>query len=68
MNKVADDYGRRKQFNTAIAAVMELLNTFDKTDLSPATPAGRWPRKRWKASRCCSSRSCHTSVRRFLPN
>ncbi|MEF8701765.1 MAG: leucine--tRNA ligase [Candidatus Accumulibacter sp. UW26] len=24
--KVADDYGRRKQFNTAIAAVMELLN------------------------------------------
>jgi leucyl-tRNA synthetase len=25
--KVADDYGRRKQFNTAIAAVMELLNT-----------------------------------------
>ncbi|MCL2829632.1 MAG: leucine--tRNA ligase [Betaproteobacteria bacterium] len=24
--KVGDDYGRRKQFNTAIAAVMELLN------------------------------------------
>jgi leucyl-tRNA synthetase len=39
MGKVADDYGRRKQFNTAIAAVMELLNAFDKTDL--ADPAGR---------------------------
>ena len=30
--KVSDDYGRRQQFNTAIAAVMELLNQFDKTD------------------------------------
>ncbi|MCL2346409.1 MAG: leucine--tRNA ligase [Desulfobulbus sp.] len=39
MNKVADDYGRRKQFNTAIAAVMELLNAYDKTDLADA--AGR---------------------------
>ncbi|MCK6412821.1 MAG: leucine--tRNA ligase [Azonexus sp.] len=43
MQKVADDYGRRKQFNTAIAAVMELLNAYDKanngTDLSDA--AGR---------------------------
>ncbi len=27
IGKVGDDYGRRKQFNTAIAAVMELLNT-----------------------------------------
>lgn len=32
--KVSDDYGRRQQFNTAIAAVMELLNQFDKTDTS----------------------------------
>ncbi|MDO4907041.1 leucine--tRNA ligase [Neisseria sp.] len=32
--KVGDDYGRRQQFNTAIAAVMELLNQFDKTDTS----------------------------------
>lgn len=39
MNKVADDYGRRKQFNTAIAAVMELLNAYDKTPLADA--AGR---------------------------
>ncbi|NDV13657.1 leucine--tRNA ligase [Crenobacter caeni] len=31
IQKVADDYGRRQQFNTAIAAVMELLNTYDKT-------------------------------------
>ena len=30
--KVSDDYDRRQQFNTAIAAVMELLNQFDKTD------------------------------------
>ncbi|MCP2039971.1 leucyl-tRNA synthetase [Neisseria sp. HSC-16F19] len=30
--KVSDDYDRRMQFNTAIAAVMELLNQFDKTD------------------------------------
>jgi leucyl-tRNA synthetase len=37
--KVADDYGRRKQFNTAIAAVMELLNAYDKTALDDA--AGR---------------------------
>ncbi|HLO62608.1 MAG TPA: class I tRNA ligase family protein, partial [Azonexus sp.] len=39
MGKVANDYGRRKQFNTAIAAVMELLNAFDKADLKDA--AGR---------------------------
>jgi leucyl-tRNA synthetase len=37
--KVHDDYGRRQQFNTAIAAVMELLNAYDKTDLR--TPEGR---------------------------
>ncbi|MDD2884229.1 MAG: leucine--tRNA ligase [Dechloromonas sp.] len=37
MQKVADDYGRRKQFNTAIAAVMELLNAYDKCDLADAT-------------------------------
>ena len=30
--KVSDDYGRRQQFNTTIAAVMELLNQYDKTD------------------------------------
>jgi len=34
--KVTDDYGRRKQFNTAIAAVMELLNAADRTDLADA--------------------------------
>ena len=32
--KVTDDYDRRQQFNTAIAAVMELLNQYDKTDIS----------------------------------
>jgi leucyl-tRNA synthetase len=30
IGKVADDYGRRKQFNTAIAAVMELLNAYGR--------------------------------------
>ena len=33
IQKVADDYGRRQQFNTAIAAVMEFLNAFAKIDL-----------------------------------
>ena len=37
--KVNDDYGRRQQFNTAVAAVMELLNAYDKADLNDA--AGR---------------------------
>ncbi len=32
--KVTDDCERRQQFNTAIAAVMELLNQYDKTDTS----------------------------------
>ena len=32
--KVTGDYDRRQQFNTAIAAVMELLNQYDKTDTS----------------------------------
>ena len=32
--KVTDDYDRRQQFNTAIAAVMELLNQYDKTNTS----------------------------------
>jgi leucyl-tRNA synthetase len=38
IGKVADDYGRRKQFNTAIAAVMELLNAYGKVgaDLASA--------------------------------
>lgn len=29
IGKVSDDYGRRQQFNTAIAAVMELLNQYE---------------------------------------
>jgi leucyl-tRNA synthetase len=42
IGKVADDYGRRKQFNTAIAAVMELLNAYARiTDDSPAARAVR---------------------------
>ncbi|MDO4696463.1 MAG: leucine--tRNA ligase [Neisseria sp.] len=34
--KVTDDCERRQQFNTAIAAVMELLNQYDRTDTSSA--------------------------------
>lgn len=34
IQKVEHDYGRRQQFNTAIAAVMELLNAYDKADKS----------------------------------
>ncbi len=37
--KVSDDYGRRQQFNTAIAAVMELMNALAKAD--DASPVGR---------------------------
>ncbi|MBR6026206.1 MAG: leucine--tRNA ligase [Neisseriaceae bacterium] len=36
IGKITDDYGRRQQFNTAIAAVMELLNQYEKTDCSTA--------------------------------
>ncbi|MDH5264321.1 MAG: class I tRNA ligase family protein, partial [Betaproteobacteria bacterium] len=39
IDKVGDDYGRRLQFNTAIAAVMELLNALG--DLKDASPAAR---------------------------
>jgi leucyl-tRNA synthetase len=37
IGKVTDDYGRRKQFNTAIAAVMELLNAYAKIGDDSAT-------------------------------
>jgi leucyl-tRNA synthetase len=37
IQKVSDDYGRRQQFNTAIAAVMELLNAYDKAPRTDAT-------------------------------
>ena len=39
IQKVGDDYGRRHAFNTAIAAVMELLNAVAKFD--DASPNGR---------------------------
>ncbi|MFX5225996.1 hypothetical protein ABTC73_20495, partial [Acinetobacter baumannii] len=32
IQKVGDDYGRRHSFNTAIAALMELLNAVSKFD------------------------------------
>ena len=37
--KVGDDYGRRQQYNTAIAAVMELMNTVAK--FNDDSPQGR---------------------------
>ncbi|MGQ0501267.1 MAG: leucine--tRNA ligase [Panacagrimonas sp.] len=37
--KVGDDFGRRKQYNTAIAAVMELMNTASRSE--DASPQGR---------------------------
>jgi leucyl-tRNA synthetase len=37
--KIGDDYGRRKQYNTAIAAVMELMNAVAKFE--DASPQGR---------------------------
>jgi len=39
IDKVGDDYGRRMQFNTAIAAIRELLNLHDT--LKDKTPAAR---------------------------
>jgi leucyl-tRNA synthetase len=39
IEKVGDDYGRRLQFNTAIAAVRELLNLY--TDLQDRSPVAR---------------------------
>jgi leucyl-tRNA synthetase len=39
IRKVTDDYGRRQQFNTAIAAVMELMNALAK--LEDASPSAR---------------------------
>jgi leucyl-tRNA synthetase len=39
IEKVADDYGRRLQFNTAIAAVRELLNLY--SDLQDRGPVAR---------------------------
>ena len=39
IEKVADDYGRRLQFNTAIAAVRELLNLY--ADLKDDSPVAR---------------------------
>jgi leucyl-tRNA synthetase len=37
IEKVADDYGRRHSFNTAISSVMELMNALAKIDATDAT-------------------------------
>jgi leucyl-tRNA synthetase len=37
IQKIDDDYGRRKTFNTAIAAIMELLNSLAKFEEDTAT-------------------------------
>ncbi|QJR13381.1 leucine--tRNA ligase [Usitatibacter palustris] len=41
IDKVADDYGRRWQFNTAIAAVRELLNLYSLVKDKDRSPAAR---------------------------
>ena len=41
ITKVTDDYGRRKQFNTAVAAVMELMNALARLPEDASTPALR---------------------------
>ncbi|HET8817192.1 MAG TPA: leucine--tRNA ligase [Pseudidiomarina sp.] len=40
IQKVTDDMGRRQNFNTAIAAIMELLNRLQKADLSHPLECG----------------------------
>jgi leucyl-tRNA synthetase len=37
IEKITDDFGRRHSFNTAIAAVMELMNAYGKVDGDDAT-------------------------------
>ncbi len=41
IDKVADDYARRYTFNTAIAAVMELVNAIMKAAVEDSSPQGR---------------------------
>ncbi len=48
LEKVTDDIGRRRSFNTAVAAVMELLNAISKLDAKSL--AGRVVRtRRWRS-------------------
>jgi leucyl-tRNA synthetase len=37
IEKITDDYGRRQTFNTAIAAVMELMNAYSRVEGNDAT-------------------------------
>ena len=62
ITKVSDDYGRRQQFNTAIAAVMELLNQYDKPTPA-ANKAAPSLKKYWKPPYACCGRLCHTSAK-----
>ena len=60
IEKVADDYGRRLQFNTAIAAVRELLNLYETS--RTAAPWRARSRRKCSRTRCFSSLpSCRTS-------
>ena len=62
--KVTDDIGRRRNFNTAIAAVMELLNAMGR--FADGSPQGRAVRQEaLEHRRCwCSRPSCRMSVMR----
>ena len=52
--RATDDIGRRFQFNTPIAAVMELVNELAK---DTAAPGARWIRRRPQSSRSIPPRS-----------
>jgi hypothetical protein len=67
IGKVADDYGRRKQFNTAIAAVMELLNAYAKLGDDSAARARQAGNARSRDA-AALARSCRTSAKRSTPS
>jgi leucyl-tRNA synthetase len=64
IQKIDDDYGRRKTFNTAIAATMELLNSLGKFDEDSAAARG----KCWRTPCCCFRPSLRTSPTRCGAN
>ena len=65
--KVGDDLGRRHTFNTAIAAVMELMNALGKLDDS-SRAARNLMQEALEKTYCCCRPSCLTSVMRYGVN
>ena len=60
--KVSDDIGRRRTFNTAIAAVMELLNSVVRAETGDAGRSRRDPGSAGTLRCSCSRRSCRISA------